>query len=65
MTVGPSYIENQNNSKSKGKLTRPKPCYLWSTNEVQRWLKRHCNEYYTNYSNLFLMVRFITIFHLI
>ncbi|KAB7497462.1 Protein aveugle [Armadillidium nasatum] len=38
-----------------GKLARPKPCYLWTTAEVQKWLKRHCSEYFQNYSQLFII----------
>lgn len=38
----------------KGKLTRPKPCYQWTTADVQKWFKRHCSEYFQLYSHLFI-----------
>ncbi|XP_071552464.1 protein aveugle isoform X1 [Panulirus ornatus] len=41
--------------KPKGKLARPKPCYLWTTADVQKWFKRHCSEYFQLYSHLLIM----------
>nr|XP_053655530.1 protein aveugle-like [Cherax quadricarinatus] len=41
--------------RPKGKLTRPKPCYLWTTADVQKWFKRHCSEYFQLYSHLLIM----------
>ncbi|CAL4234513.1 unnamed protein product, partial [Meganyctiphanes norvegica] len=37
------------------KPARPKPCYLWSVADVQKWFKRHCSEYFQLYSHLFIM----------
>lgn len=34
---------------------RPKPAYLWTVNEVQKWFKRHCGEY-ERYAPLFAQV---------
>ena len=51
MTVGdPNQLQ-----RTRGKITRPKPYYQWSTAEVQKWLKRHCNEYFQKYSQLFII----------
>ena len=33
---------------------RPKPVFFWSNGEVMKWLKRHCQEYYEMYGNVFL-----------
>ncbi|KAK7086522.1 hypothetical protein SK128_012503 [Halocaridina rubra] len=51
MTLG---VEAAQAPKTKGKLTRPKPCYLWSTADVQKWFKRHCSEYFQLYSHLLI-----------
>ncbi|XP_052128851.1 protein aveugle [Frankliniella occidentalis] len=40
--------------KSKIKTERPRPVYLWSVNDVQKWLRRHCSDYYTLYLDLFI-----------
>ncbi|CAG4942894.1 unnamed protein product [Parnassius apollo] len=37
------------NSKSKNKATRPKAVYLWTEADVQKWLRRHCSDYYNLY----------------
>lgn len=34
---------------------RPKPAYLWTVNEVQKWFKRHLGEF-EKYSGLFAQV---------
>ncbi|KAE8741030.1 hypothetical protein FOCC_FOCC013441 [Frankliniella occidentalis] len=36
------------------KTERPRPVYLWSVNDVQKWLRRHCSDYYTLYLDLFI-----------
>uniref|UniRef100_A0A0A9Z9B1 Protein aveugle n=1 Tax=Lygus hesperus TaxID=30085 RepID=A0A0A9Z9B1_LYGHE len=41
-------------SKSKTRTARPKPIYLWTVQDVQKWLRRHCSEYYPLYAELFL-----------
>lgn len=28
--------------------------YSWTVNDVQKWLRRHCSDYYQTYRNLFL-----------
>lgn len=33
---------------------RPKPVFFWSNGEVMKWMKRHCEEYYELYGNVFL-----------
>lgn len=33
---------------------RPKPVFFWSNGEVMKWMKRHCEEYYQLYGNVFL-----------
>ncbi|XP_076033722.1 sterile alpha motif domain-containing protein aveugle isoform X2 [Oratosquilla oratoria] len=38
----------------RAKVARPKPGYQWSTADVQKWLKRHCSEYFQFYSHLFI-----------
>lgn len=51
MTVG---VDNFQASKPKAnKLARPKPCYLWTTADVQKWFKRHCSEYFPLYAHNF------------
>lgn len=40
----------------QGKFARPKPCYQWTTADVQKWFKRHCSEYFQLYSHLFSTV---------
>jgi len=45
--------DNQNHvNKPKPKTTRPKPVYLWTTTDVQKWFRRHCSDFYTVYSDL-------------
>ncbi|KAG0717054.1 Protein aveugle [Chionoecetes opilio] len=39
--------------RPKGKLARPKPCYQWTTADVQKWFKRHCSDYFQQYGQLF------------
>ena len=36
------------------KATRPKSFYQWSVVDVQKWLRRHCGDYYHLYSEAFL-----------
>lgn len=38
-----------NSNKSKTKTTRPKAVYLWTEADVQKWLRRHCSDYYNLY----------------
>jgi len=42
-------------SQKKCKPARPKPCYLWSVADVQKWFKRHCSEYFQLYSHLLIV----------
>ncbi|CAK1587319.1 unnamed protein product [Parnassius mnemosyne] len=41
--------ESSINSKPKNKATRPKAVYLWTEADVQKWLRRHCSDYYNLY----------------
>ncbi|XP_063243490.1 protein aveugle isoform X1 [Bacillus rossius redtenbacheri] len=41
-------------SKPKSKSARPRPVYLWTVSEVQKWLRRHCSDYYPLYADNFL-----------
>nr|BAN21046.1 conserved hypothetical protein [Riptortus pedestris] len=41
-------------SKPKSRAARPKPIYLWTMQDVQTWLKRHCTDYYPLYADKFL-----------
>ncbi|KAG5324070.1 AVE protein, partial [Pseudoatta argentina] len=40
----------------QSKTTRPRPVYLWNVLDVQKWLRRHCSDYYQLYYELFLHV---------
>uniref|UniRef100_A0A1B6EFB1 SAM domain-containing protein n=1 Tax=Clastoptera arizonana TaxID=38151 RepID=A0A1B6EFB1_9HEMI len=40
-------------NKPKTRAARPKPVYLWSVFEVQKWLRRHCSDYYPLYGERF------------
>lgn len=33
----------------QSKTTRPKAVYLWTEADVQKWLRRHCSDYYNLY----------------
>lgn len=37
----------------QNKTARPKPVYLWSVADVQKWLRRHCSDYFNLYSENF------------
>ncbi|XP_046444542.1 protein aveugle-like [Daphnia pulex] len=58
----PSIMKDMNTSgdnlnptnKPKPKATRPKPVYLWTTSDVQKWFRRHCSDFYTVYSDLMI-----------
>ncbi|XP_014477819.1 PREDICTED: protein aveugle isoform X2 [Dinoponera quadriceps] len=41
-------------NKPKNKTTRPRPVYLWNVLDVQKWLRRHCSDYYQLYHEKFL-----------
>ncbi|KAL9704606.1 hypothetical protein quinque_008124 [Culex quinquefasciatus] len=40
-------------TKTKSKTARPKPVYLWTVADSQKWLRRHCSERGATYSDLF------------
>ena len=40
-------------AKPKVKTERPRPVYLWTVNDVQKWLRRHCSDYHPLYWELF------------
>ena len=46
----------------QSKTTRPRPVYLWNVLDVQKWLRRHCSDYYQLYHEKFLYVSYILIF---
>jgi len=70
MTVKPSNSEAVTNSEPQNisgasgnntslnsppvKAQRPKPVNQWTVADVQKWLSRHCREYYSLYSIKFL-----------
>ncbi|XP_055530135.1 protein aveugle [Wyeomyia smithii] len=37
----------------ENKAARPKPVYLWTVPDTQKWLRRHCSERCGKYSDLF------------
>uniref|UniRef100_A0A8D8N259 Protein aveugle n=1 Tax=Culex pipiens TaxID=7175 RepID=A0A8D8N259_CULPI len=43
-------------TKTKSKTARPKPVYLWTVADSQKWLRRHCSERCATYSDLFQKV---------
>ncbi|XP_017756500.1 PREDICTED: protein aveugle-like isoform X2 [Eufriesea mexicana] len=44
-------------SKPKNKTARPRPVYLWNVLDVQKWLRRHCSDYYQLYHERFLYLQ--------
>ena len=53
----------ENSSETPGSLSksnqpikaqRPKPVNQWTVYDVQKWLRKSCGEYYSNYSIKFL-----------
>lgn len=40
----------------QNKTARPRPVYLWNVLDVQKWLRRHCSDYYQLYHEKFLHV---------
>ncbi|KAB0794181.1 hypothetical protein PPYR_13801 [Photinus pyralis] len=47
-------VEDTSNSSNKPKAKeRPKSVYSWTVFDVQKWLRRHCSDYYQTYGNLF------------
>lgn len=42
----------------QAKTTRPKAIYLWTEADVQKWLRRHCSDYYHMYWESFHEVIF-------
>ena len=43
----------------QSRAARPKPVYLWTVQDVQKWLRRHCSEYYPFYAEKFQHVWFL------
>jgi len=39
---------------TKNEEKRPKSVFFWNNADVMKWLKRHCEEYYGLYGQLFL-----------
>ncbi|XP_018323583.1 protein aveugle [Agrilus planipennis] len=50
-------VEDTSNNNYKPKVktnnNRPKSVYSWTVNDVQKWLRRHCSDYYQQYGTLF------------
>ena len=68
LQTGPiSQIQPTSGGTAPTKATRPKSFYQWSVVDVQKWLRRHCGDYYHLYSEAFLeqditgMMRYIYI----
>uniref|UniRef100_A0A1B6MMI4 SAM domain-containing protein n=1 Tax=Graphocephala atropunctata TaxID=36148 RepID=A0A1B6MMI4_9HEMI len=40
-------------NKPKSRAARPRPVFLWSVIDVQKWLRRHCSDYYPLYGEIF------------
>ncbi|XP_054269106.1 protein aveugle-like [Macrosteles quadrilineatus] len=40
-------------NKPKPRAARPRPVFLWSVIDVQKWLRRHCSDYYPLYGEIF------------
>ncbi|XP_044738676.1 protein aveugle [Chrysoperla carnea] len=40
-------------NKPKIKAARPKAVYYWTVSDVQKWLRRHCSDYYPLYWDKF------------
>nr|CAG4652356.1 EOG090X0LJK [Triops cancriformis] len=53
-TLAGEEIQNANNKAKPKTAARPKPVYLWTTQDVQKWFRRHCSDYYNLYSEYFL-----------
>ena len=49
-----SQIQQTSGGTAPTKATRPKSFYQWSVVDVQKWLRRHCGDYYHLYSEAFL-----------
>ncbi|GBP27649.1 Protein aveugle [Eumeta japonica] len=42
-------VEDISSNKTKTEATRPKPVSKWTEADVQKWLRRHCSDYYQLY----------------
>ncbi|XP_046406496.1 protein aveugle [Ischnura elegans] len=49
-------LDDSSNSTSrpKNKTARPRPVYLWTAVDVQKWFRRHCSDFYPTYGERFL-----------
>ncbi|CAE1257236.1 unnamed protein product [Acanthosepion pharaonis] len=50
----PTNIEEKPKDTSNVKKNKRKPLYLWSTADVNKWLRKHCSCYCDMYENMFL-----------
>ncbi|CAH1987189.1 unnamed protein product [Acanthoscelides obtectus] len=41
-------------SQTKATNNRPKSVYSWNVTDVQKWLRRHCSDYYQLYAENFI-----------
>ena len=46
--------QQQQNSSRANNTQRPKNIQQWSVVDVQKWLRRHCGDYYHLYAESFL-----------
>ncbi|KAJ8915052.1 hypothetical protein NQ315_016027 [Exocentrus adspersus] len=47
-------LNTTNKSKAKPNNYRPKSVYSWNVTDVQKWLRRHCGDYYLLYVENFI-----------
>jgi len=49
-----SQSQSQPQQQTQDNNRRPKPVVFWNNADVMKWMKRHCEEYYGFYGNVFL-----------
>lgn len=50
------YVLQKHVHTFQNKTARPRPVYLWTVTDVQKWLRRHCSDYYPLYWDKFQQV---------
>jgi hypothetical protein len=50
------YVLSEHVCTFQNKTARPRPVYLWTVVDVQKWLRRHCSDYYPLYWEKFQQV---------
>jgi len=56
VTVTFCYVLQKQVHSFQNKTARPRPVYLWTVADVQKWLRRHCSDYYPLYWDKFQQV---------